>query len=248
MGIEGLTNEDRIRAALDNKTFGELNKNLQNFLTFCYEKRISADTKIFCSKATGQSKSDLNVTVGDIKRFGISIKSGSGNSVHQEPVEYFIDYLSKEFSVPEQLRNYIRFFVWGDGTCNGSGRKKERLSATQLKRKYPEMVEKIKSFFKSHKRELIIRFVIKGPKSSFNPDYIYYGNKDKGLWAKSEDVFEFLSKEENESKGVIPVGGLTFQAWNRTIGKEATSEHKRGVIQLKWPSLREDMKKLMAQR
>lgn len=248
MGVEGFANEEKIRIALNNRTFGDLNKNLQIFLTFCCERKISADTKIFCSKASGQSKSDLNVRVGTIKTFGVSIKSGSGNSVHQEPVEDFLNYLSKKFSLSEKLKNDIRFFIWGDGTYDGSGRKRDRISAVELKRKYPETVDKIKSFVKSHKRELIIRFVIKGPKSYFEPDYLYYGNKNEGLWAKSEDVLEFLCKEENESKSTVPVGALTFQAWNRAISEGSKSEHKRGVIQLKWPSLQEDMKKLMSQK
>jgi hypothetical protein len=248
MGIEGFSNEDEIRVSLNNKIFGELNKNLQKFLTFCCKIKIPANTKISCYKAPGQSKSDLIIKVGEIKTFGVSIKSGSGNSVHQEPVEDFLNYLSKEFSISEQLKNDIRFFIWGDGTYDGSGKKKDRLSAVQLKRKYPEMIDRIKSFLKSHKRELIIRFVIRGPKSSFEPNYVYYGNKDEGLWAKSEDVLEFLCKEENESKSTIPVGALTFQAWNRAIGEDSKSEHKRGVIQLKWPSLRENMKKLMGQK
>jgi len=46
----------------------------------------------------------------------------------------------------------------------------------------------------------------------------------------------------HNSKGAISIGKLTFQAWNRNINGGDKSEQKRGVIQLKWGSIKDDIK------
>lgn len=245
MSVEGFRNEDIILMELNGKRFGEININLRKFLEFACGRKIEPDEFIVCRKIGSQNKADLYIKVDNLEKFRVSIKMGKGNSVHQEPVEEFIDYLSREFEIPENIKKAIRFFIWGDGTFDGSGDKRNRMSAQELRKKHPRLVETLKRFFKEHKEKLIERFVVKGPKSRFLPDFIYYGTAKKGLWAKSENVIKFLSAEENESRSVVPVGRLTFQAWNRAIKEDTRSEHKRGVIQLKWPTLEKDLKHLM---
>ena len=97
-----------------------------------------------------------------------------------------------------------------------------------------------------HRKELIKRFVILGAKSNQKPDYIYYGDEYEGLWAKSNDVLKLLLSKK--SKSAVPVGKLTFQAWNRAIKKNSKSEKKRGVIQLKWGTVGEDLKKIFYEK
>ena len=177
------------------------------------------------------------------KKIRLSVKKGSGNSVHQEPVEDFLKFLEKEFKISDSLKNDFRLFIWGDYSTDGAGNKKDRLSAGEFKRKFPDVVERISKFMDLHKRKLIERFVVLGPKSKQRPDYIYYGGPREGVWADSNKVIDFLSK--SKSKSAVPVGKLTFQAWNRAIKEDSRSEHKRGVIQLKWPTVKEDLQELM---
>lgn len=243
MSIEGFRNEELIFLELNGKRFGKINPNLQEFLEFAVNRKIEKNEKIMASRVGGQHKADLNIVVGS-DRFTISVKIGKGNSVHQEPVEEFLNHLSKEFNITNDIKNAIRFFIWGDGTLNGSGNKKDRMTATEIKRRHPDIITKLRTFFKKYRRALIERFVIKGPKSRFSPDLIYYGTANRGLWARTENILNFLSAEENEARSTVPIGRLTFQAWNRAIKEGTRSEHKRGVIQLKWPTLKKDLKYL----
>ena len=244
MSKAGFENEQKIKNALEGKKFRELNGNLKKFVNFCVNGNRAESVTVRCYKVEGQHKSDLKIEVGGNK-FSVSVKSGGGNSIHQESVESFIDYLGKEFNVEENLKNSIRCFIWGDNTLNGKGEKDERMNGRQISQKYPPLVQMIKKFFEKKKKELIERFLLEGSANDFRPNIIYYGDDENGLWAKSEDVIKFLCKPENRSKSVIPIGALTFQAWNRAIRENSSSEKKRGVIQVKWPSMKEDMEKIM---
>ncbi len=233
----GFENEDIIKDALHNKTFEELNDNLQELIKHCFE---SYDGIILCEKQAGQNKSDLKITIGN-ESYTYSIKKGTGNSVHQELVNRFIDFLKNNYSISHQLENDIKFFIWGDNTYDGSGQVEDRLSASQFKNKYPEVIKRIIDFFAPIKKDLIRRFVIDGDDcSSFSSDYIYYGNDVDGICCKAEKALDWLSN--NNCRGTIPIGRLSFQAWNRNINGGNKSENKRGVIQLKWANIKEDIK------
>lgn len=241
MGQDGFDNENLMLKSLNNKKFSEINNNLQQIIVEMTGSAVSQNTLINAHKKGGVNKTDLVVEI-EGQKFNISIKKGTGNSVHQEKVEEFILFLKREFNITENLANDIRFFIWGDGTFDGTGNISDRLSAAEFKKKYPQIVENIKKFFYIHKRTLIERFVIKGSKSNSNPDFMYYGTPDKGIIVKSEDILNWLSDDKNEKTGSpIPIGRLTFQAWNRNINGGSKSENKRGVIQLKWSSVGKDL-------
>lgn len=240
MGQDGFENENLMLEALNNKKFSELNDNLKEMVTEI-DKNISPNTILKAHKKAGVNKTDLIIEVNGLD-YNISIKKGTGNSVHQEKVEEFIDFLGEKYFISEELANDIRFFIWGDGTLDGTGDVSDRLSATQLKNKYPLIIRNLKKFFYIHKRDLIERFVIKGSKSNSSPDFLYYGTPEKGIIVKSKHVLDWLADDENEkSSSPIPIGRLTFQAWNRNINGGDKSENKRGVIQLKWSSVGKDL-------
>jgi hypothetical protein len=232
MANRGFENEDCIRNLLNDAKFETLNENLQDFLQFMFNNSVEHDDIIKCRKKAGHNKSDLKIQIHN-ETHTVSIKMGAGNSVHQEPVEEFINFLRTTYSITESFENDLKGLI------------KNRVSASQFKKKYPDKIDNIKTFFRKHKKELIIRFVIKGIRSTSTPEFIYYGDADNGYWDLSEAVINWLINEDNESRGVIPVGRLTFQAWNRNLNGGNLSEHKRGVIQLKWGTIGKDLKKIM---
>lgn len=244
MSSDGFENEDKLILAINGKRRKELNPNLGVFLDFCCGVAVPENAMIRCHKKAGTNKSDIIIEVGGIKKFGVSVKKGGGNSVHQEPVEPFVDYLKEDFGMGDDVGDDIKFFVWGDGTLDGSGPVENRMSAPQLMKKYPEKIKRISKFFKKHKKELLERFVIKGVVSKSSPEFIYYGDENDGMWMRSTSALKWLCKEENESTGAIPVGRLTFQAWNRNINGGSSSEIKRGVIQLKWGTIGDDISQI----
>ena len=243
MNNNGFTNETDLRDYLNNRKISDLNDNLKRFILEIFSLNTNADTLITCEKVGGRNKGDIVISINSVQKT-ISLKMGSGNSVHQEPVEPFISFLKNEFDLDDETSDCIRLFIWGDKTLNGTGLGPDRLTAREFKNENPEIVERIQKYFDKHKRELINRFAVEGVNCQSKIDYIYHGNIERGHWISSEKLIEWALDEQNVSHGAISVGALTFQAWNRNINGGFVSEKKRGVIQLKWGSLEDDLIKL----
>jgi hypothetical protein len=243
MSKDGFDNEKEILGAINGKKFVELNANLQTFIKDIFNFDVVCDDIISCEELGGINKPDIKVIFcGEIRH--VSIKKGSGNSMHQEKLSDFIPFLNQKYSASIGIKNDVALFIWGDGTFDGSGNISSRLGATQFAVNYMEEIVELKVFFKEHKRELLKRFVIKGIKNGPSVDYIYYGTVEEGYWITAENAIDWLCEEEHEAKGVIAVGGLTFQAWNRNIKGIDRFENRRGQIQLKWGAIGKDIKNI----
>lgn len=233
MSYSGFDNENKIREELNNKRFNELNSNLQQLIKDSF---LVYDDVIECVKQAGQNKSDLKITIGT-ESHTYSIKKGSANSVHQEPVEQFIIFLEENYPISDEIKNHIRFFIWGDNTYDGTGIKSDRLDVIEFKKQYKEILDILNIFFESIKDDLIKRFVFDGADcSKFNVDFMYFGTVKNGICCSADKSFNLISNNKS-SRAAISVGILSFQAWNRAIKKDSTSEHKRGNIQLKLGTL-----------
>jgi hypothetical protein len=235
MSYSGFENEDRIIEALNGKEFNELNYNLQQLIKDSFSQYYG---KIEAIKQAGQNKSDLKISIGN-ESHTYSIKKGTGNSVHQEPIEPFLEFLAQNYGIDVEMKNNLRLFIWGDGTLDGTGKISDRLSAPQFKKQYPQVIETIQNFFNSIKKQLIKRFLIEGVKSDSSAEFVYYGTAQSGVCCKSDKIVDWIVN--NNSRGAISIGKLTFQAWNRNINGGDKSEKKRGVIQLKWGSIKDDI-------
>jgi len=235
MSFSGFDNEDRIIEVLNGKTFQTLNENLQQLIKYSFK---NYNGLIKATKQAGQNKSDLKISIGD-ESHTYSIKKGTGNSIHQEPIEPFLEFL-EEFGITDNIKDNLRLFIWGDVTLDGSGDVRDRLSAPQFKKQYPQVIESIQNFFDAIREPLIRRFLIEGVKSNSSAEFIYYGTVENGVCCESEKMVKWIAN--NPSKGAISIGKLTFQAWNRNINGGNKSEQKRGVIQLKWGSIKDDIK------
>ena len=168
--------------------------------------------------------------------YGVSVKKGNGNSVHQERIEEFITFLNSIDYVSKEVANALRRFIWGDGTLDGSGKIENRTK--NLSKDYCTEINIIQKYFSNNAENIIYRVLVSGAYND-KVDYIYYGEADDGVWCKASDAVKYLSNKCNK-RATIHIGNLSFQAWNRaTYGGK--SEKKRGQIQLKWGSIYTDI-------
>jgi hypothetical protein len=234
----GNQNEKSLAFYLENKKYKDIaNLNLKTFIKEIHPS-ITDNTVVMCPYNPGMKKQDIQILIGD-KNYYVSVKTGSGNSIHQEKLEPFITLLKEHYNISDELANDIRFFVWGDGSLDGTGKKENRLSATQLKKQYPELLKRISHFFNEHKKELLNRFLVTG-RFNGHIDYIYYGTPLNGVWCKAEDALSFHSSFDNSKDTGIKLGNTTFQTWNRCI-KGDKKEKDRDTIQLKWGAIKTDI-------
>ena len=239
----GFSNENDILKAINNKKVSDINSKLvDNLLSKIYSFSLSGSDLILCKKPDQIDKvalkPDIEIIINNQSQY-ISIKKGTGNSIHQEPIEKFIEFLSNDIEISQDELNHIRFFIWGDGTFDNSGRIKERMSAREIQIRYPNIINSIQNIFNKHKKHLLERFVKQGLGIN-NPsaNYIYYGTEDCGIVRKTANAINYLKSVQLKP---LSVGGLTFQAWNRNINGGDRSEQKRGHVQLKWGKIGKEL-------
>lgn len=255
----GFNNEGLIVQSLNKKKLKELNSNLKKFI-----RDICADNGILISEdmliearveSNNKLKQDFYITLAE-KEFGISAKMGIGNSVHQEKIEEFIDWLSKvsKEEVTDEIKDCFRFFIWADGSTDGQapivknedGTVIGRFGSKDFKRLYPQKREQLQEFLEKNADVILNRAIFQG-KNDSRVDYVYHGNPLNGVWISKEEIlaFNIQNPKSRDIKNVptLSVGKLTVQAWN--VSLKGNTENKRGEIQFKYSSMIDDFENLM---
>ncbi len=247
---DGFDNElDIIKYINSKNNFNNMNDNMQKFLLQLFNDINIKNQTIFASKPVGFPKNikpDIVISALGKQKF-VSIKKGSGNSVHQEDLKDFTKYLLS-IGISEETIFYLREFHYGDGTIDGSGA--TRISAKEFKNKYPEKIKQINLEFNNPEilKKLFNRFLFIGniPNAPI-VDMIYYGSVDKGIWAKNTDVEKYLLNCYT-NKEAIMFSQLSYQVWNRCLNFNPKTENRRHIMQIKWASLENDLTNITKQR
>lgn len=234
----GFENEDELIEYLNSKKIKDLNSNMKDFIFFIFEN-IDEENIIQATSGKSGQKPDMIVTINNvIKR--ISIKKGTGNSVHQEKVDVFVEFL-ESINISNETINKLLKFHWGDGTSDGTG--SQRISSSDYKQQFPEEIEMINKEFNKEKniKEFIYRFIMQGKSDDYDiVDALYYGNVNEGHWASKDEIIEYVVNNIF-SLDSIHFGPLTYQIWNRCLNFNPNTENRRRVMQVKWGSLLNDL-------
>lgn len=234
----GFDNENKLIEYLDNKRVKDLNENLKEFIFFLFED-INEESIIRAKSGETGQKPDMIISINeDMKR--ISIKKGSGNSVHQEKIDVFVKFLLS-INVPNEIINKLLKFHWGDGTSNGTGVK--RISSSEYKKEFLKEIDIINEEFNKEKniKKFINRFIMQGKSNEYDMiDAVYYGNTSEGHWASKDEIIGYITDNVFELD-TVHFGPLTYQTWNRCLNFNPKTENRRKVMQIKWGSLLHDI-------
>lgn len=263
----GFDNEILIVDALNNKRFINLNPHLKKFVKTIgkdYNVTISNNTLIESRKADKEidpntnkkinAKPDLYITLNKTHTFGISTKMGSGNSVHQEKVESFIEWINVNNNIlidDPSIFDDLRLLIWGDGTLNGTapiqrdeqGLVIGRYSTKEFKLLYPDKWQKIQLFLTKNKTELIKRALFFG-KTNKEVHYIYHGTHTQGTWISQKELLK-LNIKHPLNNSTFNIGRMSFQIYNADKKGTSAGAKKRGEIQFKYGNLAKDLEFLM---
>lgn len=234
----GFENEDELIEYLNSKKIKDLNSNMKDFIFFIFGN-IDEENIIQATSGKSGQKPDMIITINNvIKR--ISIKKGTGNSVHQEKVDVFVEFL-ESINISNETINKLLKFHWGDGTIDGTG--SQRISSSDYKQQFPEEIEMINKEFNKEKniKEFIYRFIMQGKSDDYDiVDALYYGNVNEGHWASKDEIIEYVVNNIFNLNS-IHFGPLTYQIWNRCLNFNPNTENRRRVMQVKWGSLLNDL-------
>jgi hypothetical protein len=243
---DGFANETEIINYINTKRmFDIMNNNMKGFLSFLFGQDLS-DFNISASKLRGQVKPDIAITVNGITR-NVSVKKGSGNSVHQEPLSTFETFLLSNH-VPVETVTFLKEFHYGDGSTDGNGG--TRVNAATWQANNPRKVINMNSVFNSPTllRAVFDRVLFVGNVSPAPIVHaMYHGSINNGLWASSDEIIEYLINAINTAS-TIHFSNLTYQVWNRNLNHNPKTANRRHVMQFKWPSLTNDLMIISRQR
>ncbi|MDX9744738.1 MAG: hypothetical protein RBT59_13025 [Arcobacteraceae bacterium] len=235
---DGFTNETELRDYINNNSWATYNQNMRNLLEFSFGTNLDKSKKFTAEKCEGQVKPDLVISHNNKKTY-ISIKKGSGNSVHQENISVFFPYI-EELLGREALNN-LRLFHYGDDTLDDTG--KTRYSAIECQNKYKNEVANLNKLINEWKylNQFLDRFLFLGNVSStLITDIIYHGNISSGIWASRDELLNYF-KNNSFTSSALHFASLTYQVWGRNNSFTAVYPDRRYVMQVKWGGILNDL-------
>ena len=117
-----------------------------------------------------------------------------------------------------------------------------RKNVKEMANAYPSELKIVQSFFNTHKKTLIHRFITTGIYNYDKVTHLIYGDINNIYGAPIENIELFLSSQVTNAS--LSVGKLSFQAWNVVKNGNPNTENRRGQIQLKWGGLKNDILKI----
>ena len=241
----GFTNAREIAAGLDGCRVRNLRGSLLGLVNNMFVG--AALTDVISCKTIKKGKPDLQITIGNETK-NVSVFVGNGNSVHQENFSEFIEFCRKKLLMTPEEEKSLRLIYYGDGTLDGSGEVENRLmNSRSIKKLYPEAVSVAQFFFDKHRRELAKRFLVTGkyvdqPKA----DCVFHGDVQKGISMSYVDILDYIEKFTGTRNGLLSIGPLSFQMWNRNLSGDPDTEYKRESLQIKWSSMPERIREAYA--
>ena len=189
---------------------------------------INDDMVITSYVNLNREKEDIWIKVGKEKK-SISIKMGNANTVHNEYIYSFTNYLAKE-KVPLKIINIILEYFFADGTHNGSGARK--LTFPDYKLKLKRKIKKVNKYFMKHEDlliKLINRFVIG------STDILIHGTVDNFTYITKDEIIKLLLSLKKEPSSTIHFSRLIFASKGRN------NDIDKFIVQIKWYNLADDI-------
>lgn len=233
--------------AIDGKQFAEVPAQVQRLLVDIDPSIVGRAEVLHARKASGTQsvrKADLIIECGGRQIASPSVKSGRGNSVHQENIHEFVAFL-RTLKVSQLAIDHLYRFHWGDGTTDGTGSVDQRIDAREIRARYPETISTIGEVFDEHQVSIVTR-AIAGSGGGAAPSHLVY-TEDETLSeivvVPMASAIAFNSDAQSDSD--LIVGSLLFQNYGRCLqGQDLVSNKTRNDVQFKWPSLPEDIREI----
>lgn len=246
MKNNGITNELFFINYINQKKYiNNMNENIRAFLKYIFDFNLE-NKEIKAYKFAENYKPDIIITANGFSKY-ISIKTGNSNSIHQEHIYSFCNYL-QELKIDNKTINSLKQFHFNDGSLNGSGTK--RKSANEFQSNNIEVIKEINKVLNKteNKSKIIDRLLFKGEYYHLPiVDFIYYGDIEKGWYASSDEIRNLLINNSNCSYS-IHVSKLYYQSLHRNLKYDKYYEYRRYYVQFKWYSVKDDLFFLMKKR
>lgn len=237
----GKLKEDEMMLSLNNVQVKDLLPNLHYMMEELFGA-LEPFEVIRCEQPDLPIKPDLLITYKGITK-GLSMKNGTSEYVHGEPIETFTKFL-KEQSVSSETIKTLLLNQFGDNTIDGSG--KERLELSELKYQLRLDIKKANTELNSNPElleKIIDRLLFTGWNKDVLPaDAIYHGDIYEGVIVTRTQVMKYMRYKFWDYYDNLHIGPIFLRPHARYIGCEVKNEYYRHKIDGFWTNMLADMK------
>lgn len=237
---KGITNEFLIAEALNNKSFFEINRNLQTMMRdiFGYEDEKEI---IKCERVEGVYKPDLCITYKGVKKY-VSVKEGRANMVHGENIKTFILYL-RSFGISKETQKTILYYHFGDGTMTGDGKKRmDSYEARDWLHKEIKLANDELNKNKDLIHSFLERTMYQGiDETAPNVDYIYFGTPEYGVIVSKKQIQTYVDRRNWRYFDNLHIGPIFLKPHARYAHTNINSVERREKVHCYWPNLAMDL-------
>ena len=235
---DGIENEKLLINAINGKRLCEIPSGPQAFLKDTKET-VMDDTEFVASPSVSGMKPDMEIAErGYNTEWYVSIKKGKNNSVHQEKIDYLVQYAIDELDMSDEERDSLLLYLYGDGTLDGNTTSDKWMKEEEVREHFSYEISVVQRFLDKNKRSLLERFLVYGRLGklyNIKANYIYHGTTEAATWCKLNDAtIDYLVSLEN---GQAPsIGPFNIKSWGRG------SARNRQSLQVMWSSCEADLK------
>ena len=239
--IIGIQNEEKMCENINNKTFDQLNKNLQMFMYYLFPKMDKS--KMFkCFQTENFIKPDICISQDSKLKF-VSLKYGQSETLHNEHISTFIKFLKDNGISDYTIESYL-LYHYGDGTTDGTGQK--RMSSIETRFTYDERITKMNEEFNSSKafiKKFADRVMFQGVNPSTSmAEYIYHGDPDYGVFVSRLQYMRHIEmKNWAFMQTCVHVGPFVLRPHARYANKEILNEEHRHTVTINYPRFVQDI-------
>jgi len=237
----GIDNETNFVNALDGKLFKELNRNLQFFLLYLFPN-MDKSMKFHCYKTENFIKPDIVIYQGQEYRY-VSLKYGSADTLHNENIRTFIQFLRECGISKETLKTYL-LYHYGDGTLNGTGQR--RMNSVTVRYMYETQIKKMNEEFNQSKdfiKKVAERVMAQGVNlQAAEAQYIYHGDPEGGTFISIDSFMKHVDKKDwHYMEKCVHIGPFVLRPHARYAGKKIENEDRRNTVTVTYSNFVNEM-------
>ena len=237
----GFQNEYDFVNLFNDKYLYELDINSQKFLMILFGDIIDNNNKIQSWKNRMQQKADIFIKYNNHIK-SISIKCGSNNSLHSEPIQEFKRYL-EYLKIPyNEINKYVSYHYGYKRKDDGRIDFSQQLSSSEYKLSYQNEIDDFNKCINKTRIiiDMIDRFIIRGRNSDYDIDALISGTIDDYVWIMKYDLYDLILSKKCLEYSSPHIACLTLGPKKRCLYGD-TNKKDRYLICVRWNNIKESI-------
>lgn len=241
MKNNGFKNERDFVKFFNNKYLSEFDLNTQELLKEIFDNVIDDSMPIISWKNDLPQKADIFIKFKNYVK-GISIKSVKGNTVHQENLHDFEEFL-KSLCIPYYaIDNYTSFHFGYARDEKGLRITSQKLGTYEYLSFFQKEIDSLNKYINKTRTiiSIIDRVIIKGRNSEHNIDALISGTPQNYVWISKDDLYDLFLSKKNIDYNVPHTSLITFGPKIRHLYKDKTKKDLLNVT-FRWKDPQKDI-------